>query len=429
MNSETQADRVLESWLAAGPTKLSDRSVAAIVDQLDNVKQRRLFSLPGLRRGFPVDWLAPALGGAAVVVVAAALALNLYPNLSGVGEQATPSPTAAASPLEPEVTELLNGFLEARIAGEGAEQYLHSLLSPFPDNPSEHIPLLYATSSGDPYERAEFEPLTGIEWPYGFRAFMVRLFAGDTVVEQLFFMPHDDPEYFPADGRLGLEYEPHGFATDIAPTTENGQPVAVSYSYFEGAVTVRAAHPWVFYSDWPGGRLIPEGPGVRPTTDGGERSDWDEFWLMADPALLTADCQPGPGPVDAAALAESIRSQPDLGATAPVVVNVGGAQALMTDVALAAEATVCAPATSGGDPLLNALLRPVFDMYGEVAFFFNEVATGHATGERMRLYLFDVPEGSSMRILALAVVAPESRFERAVQAAASVVESVEFRTR
>ncbi len=88
-------------------------------------------------------------------------------------------PESTTPPSEAEITELLNGFLEARVAGEGAQQYLNV--------PEEDIPLLYATTSGAPYERAEFEPVRGIEWPYGVRAFKVRLFAGDTVVEQLFF--------------------------------------------------------------------------------------------------------------------------------------------------------------------------------------------------------------------------------------------------
>jgi hypothetical protein len=336
--------------------------------------------------------------------------LNIGPGsvwTRGLGEAPSPGPTM---PSEAEVTELLNGFLEARVAGEGAEQYL--------DGPEEDIPLLYATTSGAPYERAEFEPVPGIEWPYGWMAFKVRLFAGDTVVEQLLFMGADGPPW--------LEYQPYGFATHIAPTTEDGQPVAMPYTYFDGEVTLRAAHPWVFHDGWAGGRLIPEGPGVRPTTDGGERIDWDELVLIADPVLLGTDCQTGPGPADAAALAESIRSDPDLGATAPVVVRVGGAEALMMDVAIAAGATVCAPTTRGGDLLQNAVLRPVLDMNGDFVPG-NLVLTGHATGERMRLYLFDVPEGSSMRILAIAIIAPESRFERVVEAAAPILDSFEFR--
>ena len=46
----------------------------------------------------------------------------------------------------------------------------------------------------------------------------------------------------------------------------------------------------------------------------------------------------------------------------------------------------------------------------------------------MRLYLFDAPAGASLRILAIAIVAPESTFERAVTAATPVVNSIEFQT-
>ncbi len=47
----------------------------------------------------------------------------------------------------------------------------------------------------------------------------------------------------------------------------------------------------------------------------------------------------------------------------------------------------------------------------------------------MRLYLFDAPKGSSIRVLAVAIVAPKSRFKRVVKAAAPVVDSVEFHVR
>jgi hypothetical protein len=263
-------------------------------------------------------------------------------------------------------------------------------------------------------------------------AFKVRLFAGDTVVEQLFFMPHDNPEYFPADGRLGLEYQPDGFATDIAPTTENGQPVAVPYAYFDGQVTLYAAHPWWMgdYGYIPFGRLIPEGPGVPPTTDGAQRHDgWDQLFLIADPALGGAGCQRGPSSADAAALAESIRSNPDLGATDPVAVSVGGAEALMMDVVIAAGTPISVAANEGGDFCADGLLNPVFDQdVGSTIYADNGFATGLASGDLMRLYLFDVPEGSSMRILAIAIIAPESRFERVIEAATPVVDSIEFHT-
>jgi hypothetical protein len=326
------------------------------------------------------------------------------------GETAVPSPEPTTPPSEADVTELLNGFLKARVAGAGAYQYL--------DVPEEDVPLLYATTSGGPYERAEFEPVRGIEWPYGWMAFKVRLFAGDTVVEQLFFtLP---------DGRLGLEYQPDGFGADIAPTTENGQPMAMPYNYFGGQVTLHAAHPWIMsdYHLYPFGRLIPEGPGVPPTTDGGQRIDWDHLVLMADPAPVGTACLAGPGPADAEALAESIRSDPDLEATAPLAVSAGGAEALMMDVVIAAGGSVCdalPPWNLGGDPGVVV----VEDIgIGTV----DRMALGLSTGDRMRLYLFDVPEGLSMRILAVAIIGPESRFERVVEAAWPVVDSIEFHT-
>ncbi len=324
-------------------------------------------------------------------------------------------------PSEVEVTELLNGFLEARIAGDGAHEYLNV--------PKEGIPLLYATTSGASYERAEFEPVVGIEWPYGFMAFKVRLFAGDTVVEQLFFTPHDDPIHFPADGRLGLEYDPHGFGTDIAPTTEDGQPVALPYSFFDGEVILHAAHPWVFrdYPFGPLGRLIPEGPGVRPTTDGGERADWDEFRVMADPAAGGTGCQTE-SPADAEALAESIRSYPGLEATAPVAVSAGGVEGLMMDVTIAAGRIMTVAVDEQHDLCANGLLNPILDqgVGSSMTVVTKGVMRGQASGERMRLYLFDMPEELSMRTMAIAIVSPESRFARAVEAAAPVVDSVEF---
>jgi hypothetical protein len=132
---------------------------------------------------------------------------------------------------------------------------------------------------------------------------------------------------------------------------------------------------------------------------------------MADPAPVGTGCQAGPVPADAEALAESIRSDPDLQATAPVPVSAGGAEALMLDVVVAAGASVCDEVIARGSHP-----RPTQVIGG----------TPIAPGDRMRLYLFDAPEGSSMRILAMAIIAPESRFERAVEAAAPVIDSIEF---
>jgi len=49
-------------------------------------------------------------------------------------------------------------------------------------------------------------------------------------------------------------------------------------------------------------------------------------------------------------------------------------------------------------------------------------------GSRMRLYLLDVPAGSSIRTLAIAIVAPDARFEQVVAAAAPIMDSLDFHT-
>jgi hypothetical protein len=106
-----------------------------------------------------------------------------------------------------EIAAILEPFLQARIAGEGAEQYLH-LGDGFPE-PG----FLYATSTGAPYERAEFEVASGQEWPGSWIALKVRMFAegGQTVVEQPFSLDH------------GARWVLHPSRYD--PGTENGQPL------------------------------------------------------------------------------------------------------------------------------------------------------------------------------------------------------------
>jgi hypothetical protein len=47
---------------------------------------------------------------------------------------------------------------------------------------------------------------------------------------------------------------------------------------------------------------------------------------------------------------------------------------------------------------------------------------------RMRVYVLDLPEGMSARILAIAVSAADSEFERVVKAAEPVLDSIEFHT-
>jgi hypothetical protein len=297
--------------------------------------------------------------------------------------QAVP-PTAAA-------TELLNAFLSARLEGSGAETFAGSQEWSTTDGP----PLLYATTSGAPYERFEFDVVSGPEWPHGNMTFQVRLFAdgGSTVVEQRFFLNNDS-------GVLELEYFPRG---DSAPTTENGQPVAVQYRFLEGGwVSLRAAYPW--------GEALFSDAGLNLN-----REFWESFELLTDPLTVGTGCASGSSAADAKALADAIRSDPDLVSTAPVPITIDEMQALSMDVTAAPSASICAemPGTQVLTPDDNGSYHGL---------------TLPPDG-RMRLYLLDLPAGSPNRILAIAISASESRFGAVMEAAAPVVQSLTFTTR
>ena len=294
-------------------------------------------------------------------------------------------------PLRAEATAVLRAFLQARVDGEGAEEYLHA--------PAEaKTPLLYATTSGASYERSEFELVRGPVWPGGWMEFKVRLFAaaGRTVVEQPFFVDRGE------DGRLVLLY---GTLEDPeVPTTENGEPLAEPYSILDGEVTFGVPPPWYAFFDY--------GTDTIALTGGTIDAD---FAVLPDPLPVTTDCRRGPTPAGAEALARSIRSDPDLEASEPVAVTVGGIDALRMDVVAAAGASVC---DYMGTPLVLRAAEPR-----------GPFGPGLGVGDRMRLYLLDLPRGSSARVLAIAFVAPEASFETMLEAEeARIMGSFEFRT-
>lgn len=142
----------------------------------------------------------------------------------------------------------LQAFLQARIDGEGAEEYVdvHQEFA------RDEIPFLHNTPTGAPYERSEFEVVEGPLWPDGQMRFKVRLFAqnGQTVVEQFFQMDRVD---------RGLSYEDQtegSDGSDMPGTTVNGQAVPVPYSLFDGEVTLYMTYPWrAEYSDDEGSRF------------------------------------------------------------------------------------------------------------------------------------------------------------------------------
>jgi hypothetical protein len=296
------------------------------------------------------------------------------------------APFSQMVPPTDEAHALVEDFLQARIEGEGAEKYFV---------PGEEVretsALLYETSAGVPYDRFEFEQVGDPQWPFGSMEFKARLFAGDTVVEQIFSTPYD--------GRLGLEYHSLG---DVAPTTENGQPLAVPYDFFDGEMTMLAPHPWriPWMNYW--GLMVDQGV------------THDRIQLLTNPVPVGTGCEVGAAAADAETLAGIIRADPDLETTEPVAVSLGEADGISMDVVAASGASVCDywPA-----PLLLSSTTEQLPASMELP-----------PGTWVRLYLLDLPEGLSARILAIAVLAPETRFESVMEAAAPILDSLEFHT-
>ena len=282
-------------------------------------------------------------------------------------------PTEPFAQVDPAVAEAqatgrLEKFLAARIAGRGAEGYVDV----YADWLGKQVPLLYATTSGAPYERFEFERVAGPTWPYGGNIdFRIRLFAEDgTVVEQEIRSHWDGGVSAGIEGGLGMS----------STTTENGKPVPMLFAQFDGNVTYSSPNPY----SWDVG--------------GDGRIDF------TDPVVLWSECAQGPVPADAAVFAQAVIADPNFETTAPVAARMGGVEAVAIDVALSPVGRVCGAYRTDANRWIHAL----------------------EPGKRLRLFLVDLPEGMSMRTLAVTVIAPEASFGRAVEAAKPIVDSIEF---
>ena len=92
MNRQLDVDRVLEDWLAEGPSRLPDRVVRQTIDQLDDIQQRKPRWLPGSERMQRL--ILPAAGLAAVLAVVVATYASRNGGLSVGGPSGTPFTSA-----------------------------------------------------------------------------------------------------------------------------------------------------------------------------------------------------------------------------------------------------------------------------------------------------------------------------------------------
>lgn len=299
----------------------------------------------------------------------------------------------AVPPTEAELLRFVEAFLDARVAGEGAEEYL----LPFPE-----VPLLYATSGGASYERSEVGRVEwGPQWPDGAFRVTVRLFAnaGDVMVEQGFTVWLDENRRF----RLGYY---HG------DTTENGATVAERYGILGGRVTFEAGDPW--FSPWftgvvDGDESILVGP-----------AEGAYFVVISDPWVpVRPGCTGAPATTDE--LTRWIVASSELDTSAPGSVTVGGIEAVRIDVAKTPGARACEDEldTQPGDKL--GML--VVFAHGETSPDPHPWSVKH--DERMRIYLLDLP-GEPARSLAIMIIAPAADFEDVLAEATPIVDSFGF---
>ena len=359
----------LTALYAEAPPEI--RGCAPTIDELTYETVNIAVTQPG-RRGPSGIWLVERWEILAATPDPGSLWELVNPDFAGRQVQ------QVAPPSDAEVAALLEAFLRARVDGVGADQYL--LREPRKVFADRQVPLLYATTSGAPYERFETQRMQGPVWPSGWMEYKVRLFAeGETVVEQFFHVVRQN-------GQLGVMY---GWTLSEVPTTENGQPVAVPYNFLNGEVALAATPPW--FGEFGDPTVLRFGLGR------------DQIVIAADPLPVEKGCKNGEAPTDAEALARSITADPDFETTGTLPVSIAGIDGLQIDGVVSA---------NWGNNW--SLCYPMW--------------TTDAQLFQMRLYLVDYP-GDSAQILTIALIAPEADFERVLEDATPIVESLEFRTR
>jgi hypothetical protein len=183
-----------------------------------------------------------------------------------------------------------------------------------------------------------------------------------------------------------------------------------TFAILHGEVTFRAAGPWTdhaeAYIDPRLFFLVGSGDELAPGGDTAEIS------ILVNPLPAETPCDTLRVAPSAEELVQAIRSNPDLEATEPVTESVGGIDALRMDVVAAPGASI-GPCSASSVDVVSVPGRP----WGGVGL-----------GDLGRLYVLDLPGGSA-RTLAILITAPEAAvFERAVEAAAPVLDSFEFHT-
>jgi hypothetical protein len=199
------------------------------------------------------------------------------------------------------------------------------------------------------------------------------------------------------------------------PTTEHGSPIGVSSISPDGEVTLSAPSGWGMH--WFDPEPAPDA--VAPDVWfgvlwPGPAGDDVESVGLVDPVAYDAWCAAIGGspllsaPADAAEIAQQVIDDPNFETTSPVAARVGGVEAVSIDAKLAPGGSPCGVYAILISRWIHGLVDP---------------------GMRLRLYLVDLPEGMSVRTLAITVTAPKESFEKFIEETAPIIESIEFHPR
>jgi hypothetical protein len=172
-------------------------------------------------------------------------------------------------------------------------------------------------------------------------------------------------------------------------------PGAQPHSLLDGEVTFAFGPPWDAFLD--------DSTLVGLSNDIGKNKNFrlGRVMIAADPGPIETGCENGPAPADAEALARSIMADPNFETTETAPVPIAGIDGLQIDGVVTNQS--------------NTNWALCYPMWQTDALF------------RMRLYLIDYP-GESAQILTIAVIAPETDFERVLEEATPIVESLEIHT-
>ncbi|HVL54146.1 MAG TPA: hypothetical protein VM344_07770 [Vitreimonas sp.] len=96
MSTNLDFDRIAQAWLADGPVELSDRVLAAVLDDVHETRQRRASRVP--RRLSTMTSTLKVLAAAAIVIVALAAGSLFLNRGSTPPVGASPSPSVPATP-------------------------------------------------------------------------------------------------------------------------------------------------------------------------------------------------------------------------------------------------------------------------------------------------------------------------------------------